>query len=111
MRQEEGREHERLDGHELDQDVVGRPGRVLQRVADGVANDGRPVALGALAAKRAGVLARAGLRVRSRCGSVRGSTLSCKLGLGWDRVYPGSNQVWGSLIDRGRDGSDRVCAD
>ena len=62
MCQEERRKHERLDGHKLDQDVVGRAGGVLQRVADGVADDGRPVALRALAAQRPSVLACASLR-------------------------------------------------
>ena len=37
---EEWREHEGLDGHEIDQDVEGRPRRVLERVADGVADHG-----------------------------------------------------------------------
>lgn len=35
---EEGSEHKRLDSHELDQDVERRPGCVLERIADGVAN-------------------------------------------------------------------------
>ncbi|OAY62630.1 hypothetical protein ACMD2_07589 [Ananas comosus] len=35
---EEGSEHERFDGHELDQDVERRPGCVLERVSDGVAD-------------------------------------------------------------------------
>lgn len=34
-------EHEGDDGHELHEDVEGRPGGVLERVAHGVAHDGR----------------------------------------------------------------------
>nr|GMD78916.1 inorganic pyrophosphatase [Ipomoea batatas] len=45
---EEGREHERLDGHELDEDVQRRAGCVLERVADSVTNNGRLVAIGSL---------------------------------------------------------------
>ena len=37
---EEGREHEGLDRHQLDEDVEGRPGGVLERVPDRVAGDG-----------------------------------------------------------------------
>ena len=37
---EEWREHEGLDGHELDEDVEGRARGVLERVADGVADHG-----------------------------------------------------------------------
>ena len=54
--------HQRLDGHQLDQDVVGGARCVLQRVADCVADDGGMVALGALATQRACVLASASLQ-------------------------------------------------
>src|SRR5690606_36745997 len=47
---EPGREDERHDAHQLDEDVHGRPGGVLERVADGVTDDGGLVRLGALAA-------------------------------------------------------------
>lgn len=40
VRQEEGRQHQRLDGHELDEDVEGGARGVLERVAHGVADDG-----------------------------------------------------------------------
>lgn len=43
-------EHEGLDGHELDQDVEGRPGRVLERIADGVADHGGLVSVRPLGA-------------------------------------------------------------
>lgn len=54
--------HQRLDGHQLDQDVVGGARRVLQRVADCVADDRGMVAFGALATQRTRVLAGAGLQ-------------------------------------------------
>ena len=41
-------EHDGNDGHELDQNVQRRTGGVLERVADGVANDGSIVSLVAL---------------------------------------------------------------
>ncbi|EPY22773.1 inorganic pyrophosphatase, partial [Strigomonas culicis] len=46
---EHGREHDGNDRHELDEDVQRRAGRVLERVADGVTDDGGRVLRGALA--------------------------------------------------------------
>ena len=51
---EGGGEDQADDGHDLEQDVHGRAGGVLERVADGVADDGGLVGLGALAAVGAG---------------------------------------------------------
>lgn len=47
--------HKGLDGHQLDQNVQGRAGGVLQGVADGVTNNGGLVAVAALAAQLTGV--------------------------------------------------------
>lgn len=41
----EWREDERFDGHELDQDVERRPGCVLERVANGIADHRRLVSV------------------------------------------------------------------
>ena len=43
-------ESEGEDSHQLDQDVQGRTGGVLERIADGVANDARFVSVGLFAA-------------------------------------------------------------
>ena len=51
--QEQRREDEGDDGHELDENVERRAGRVLEGVADGVADDDCLVLFGALAAVRA----------------------------------------------------------
>jgi hypothetical protein len=59
--------HQRLDGHQLDQDVVGRSRCVLQRVTDCVADDGSMVALRALSAQRARVLTSTGLVKMQKC--------------------------------------------
>ena len=53
---EEGCEHQGLHSHELDEDVQGRPGGVLERVSHSVTNDGGLVCVRALAAQGAGVL-------------------------------------------------------
>ena len=53
VRLEEGRKHQGLHGHQLDEDVQGGAGGVLQRVAHGVAHDCSLVAVGALSAQRA----------------------------------------------------------
>src|SRR5512145_1526427 len=47
---EPGGEYQRHDTHQLDQDVHRRPRGVLERIAHGVADDGRLVGVGALAA-------------------------------------------------------------
>lgn len=43
-------ERQRDDGHEVDEDVHGRAGGILERIAHGIAHDSRLVGLGALAA-------------------------------------------------------------
>ncbi|BAF16616.1 Os05g0157000 [Oryza sativa Japonica Group] len=63
MRGEEGGEDERLDGHELDEDVERWPRGVLERVADGVPDHRRLVRLGALGPQRPRLLRRPGLDV------------------------------------------------
>uniref|UniRef100_J3M453 Uncharacterized protein n=1 Tax=Oryza brachyantha TaxID=4533 RepID=J3M453_ORYBR len=75
---EEGGEDERLDGHELDEDVERMErgaGGVLERVADGVPDDRRLVRLRALRPQRPRRLRRAGLdvllRVVPRAAAVR----------------------------------------
>ena len=56
MRQEEGRKHQALDSHELDQNVQTRSRGVLERVADRVPDNGSLVRVGTLAAEAPGVL-------------------------------------------------------
>uniref|UniRef100_J3KZH6 Uncharacterized protein n=1 Tax=Oryza brachyantha TaxID=4533 RepID=J3KZH6_ORYBR len=56
MSSEEGREDERLHGHELDQDVERRPGCVLERVADRVADHRRLVSFRSLGTQRLGMV-------------------------------------------------------
>ena len=41
-------ERQRDDGHEVDEDVHGRAGGILERIAHGIAHDSRLVGLGAL---------------------------------------------------------------
>lgn len=53
---EEGCEDQGLHGHQLDEDVQRWARSVLQRVTDGVTNDGRLVRVGALASQGARVL-------------------------------------------------------
>mmetsp|Transcript_23122 Transcript_23122/g.71494 ORF Transcript_23122/g.71494 Transcript_23122/m.71494 type:complete len:698 (+) Transcript_23122:341-2434(+) len=60
---EEGRQHNRLDRAQLEQDVDRRARSVLERVAHGVADDGRLVRIRALAANEACVLRGARLKV------------------------------------------------
>lgn len=55
---EKWREYEGLDGHELDQDVEGWTGRVLERIADGVADHGRLVGVRPLGTQGLGVIRR-----------------------------------------------------
>lgn len=49
---EEGGKHEGLDSHELDKDVEGRAGSVLQGVTNGVADHSSLVAVRSLGAQR-----------------------------------------------------------
>lgn len=53
---EEGRKDERLDSHELDEDVERGARGVLERIANGVADDGSLVAVGSFRAELAGVI-------------------------------------------------------
>ena len=53
---EERSKHERLHGHELDENVEGRPGCVLQGVSDGVADHSSFVCIGTFRAKGSRVL-------------------------------------------------------
>lgn len=64
VRGEEGREDERLHGHKLDEDVEGRSGGVLERVADGVPDHRRFVRLRSLGPQRPRLLRQAGLQER-----------------------------------------------
>ncbi len=66
--------HQRFDGHELDQDVKGWARRVLEGVANSVANDGSLVAVAALAPKLAGMGASTGLGGGGRPGQ---ETMRC----------------------------------
>lgn len=59
---EEGGEHEGLDGHELDENVEGGAGGILEGIAHGVSNDASLVALGTLGAQIASMLGGLGLR-------------------------------------------------
>lgn len=53
---EERGKDERLDSHQLDEDVEGWTRRVLEGVTDGVANHGSLVAIGSLGPKAPRVL-------------------------------------------------------
>ena len=47
---EDGGKHQRYHGHQLDEDVDGGAGGILERIAHGVAHDSRAMCLAALAA-------------------------------------------------------------